>query len=117
MLSEPFSVKHICFSSVLWVSRLPPLSPPPPPPAGSETLQSGHGLRGVLLPALEEEGVQVAGQPAHLYPLPLLRLPGHAHLLRAAGLSDSLSASPPLRLPTFPRLPLIPVTVLSLIVC
>lgn len=55
--------------------------------AGSQALQSHNRMRGVLLSSVAEACIQVAGQPAHLYPLSLLCLPGHAHLLRAAGQS------------------------------
>lgn len=44
-------------------------------------------MRGVLLSSVAEASIQVAGQSARLYPLHLLCLPGHAHLLRAAGQS------------------------------
>lgn len=51
-------------------------------------------MRGVLLSSVAEASIQVAGQSARLYPLHLLCLPGHAHLLRAAGQSAvSISAS------------------------
>lgn len=55
--------------------------------AGGETLQSHNRLRGILLPTLEASSVQMAGQSAHLPPLPLLRLPGDAPLLGTAGLN------------------------------
>lgn len=57
------------------------------PSAGCEALQSHNGMRGVLLSSVAEASIQVAGQSARLYPLHLLCLPGHAHLLRAAGQS------------------------------
>lgn len=57
------------------------------PWAGSEALQSHYRVWGVLLSTLAEASVQVAGQPAHMYALYLLCLPGHAHLLWAAGQS------------------------------
>lgn len=44
-------------------------------------------MRGVLLSSVAEACFQVAGQPAHLYPVSLFCLPGHAHLFRAAGQS------------------------------
>lgn len=49
--------------------------------AGNQALQSYNGMRGVLLSSVAEASIQVAGQPAHLYPLSLFCLPGHAHLL------------------------------------
>lgn len=55
--------------------------------AGSQALQSHNRMWGVLLSSVAEACIQVAGQPAHLYPLSLLCLPRHAHLLRAAGQS------------------------------
>lgn len=53
--------------------------------AGSQALQPHHRMWGVLLSSMAQACLQVAGQPAHLYPLPLLCLPGHDHLLWAAG--------------------------------
>lgn len=47
-------------------------------------------MRGVLLSSVAEASIQVAGQSARLYPLHLLCLPGHAHLLRAAGQSTDI---------------------------
>jgi len=55
--------------------------------AGNQALQSYNRMWGVLLSSMAEACIQVAGQPAHLYPLSLLCLPGHAHLLWAAGQS------------------------------
>lgn len=55
--------------------------------AGSQALQSRNRMWGILLPSMAKACIQVAGQPAHLYPLSLLCLPGHAHLLWAAGQS------------------------------
>lgn len=54
-------------------------------------MQSYNRLRGVLLPALEESSVQMAGQPAHLPPLSLFRLPGDAPLPGTAGLNTQQS--------------------------
>lgn len=55
--------------------------------AGSQALQSHNRMWGILLPSMAKACIQVAGQPAHLYLLPLLCLPGHAHLLWVAGQS------------------------------
>lgn len=55
--------------------------------AGSEALQSHNWPRRVLLSSVAAAPVQVAGQPARVYPVYLLCLPGHAHLLRATGQS------------------------------
>ena len=55
--------------------------------AGSEALQSHYRMWGVLLSSMAQASVQVVGQPAHMYPLHLLCLPRHAHLLWAAGQS------------------------------
>lgn len=54
---------------------------------GSEALQPHYWTGRVLLPSVAAAPVQVVGQPARVYPVYLLCLPGHAHLLRAAGQS------------------------------
>lgn len=69
----------LCLFPRLLVSRLPSVR------TGSEALQSHNWARGVLLSSVAAAPVQVAGQPARVHPVYLLCLPGHAHLLRAAG--------------------------------
>lgn len=54
---------------------------------GSEALQPHNWTGRVLLSSVAAAPVQVVGQPARVYPVYLLCLPGHAHLLRAAGQS------------------------------